>query len=154
RRFRARHGRQLRTDWFIYALGGGWGHLTRAAALARRAPAGCEVAIVTNSPYADVVRASLPELRIVTGDPVELVREAKPEWFIVDTFPRGLGGELAPVLGEVPCRKALNHRDLNPEYVRRYNVVEFVREHYDRVFAVDAAPPQFSAMRTAPWLIR
>jgi predicted glycosyltransferase len=96
----------------------------------------------------------MPELKTATGDPVELVRTAAPDWFIVDTFPRGLGGELAPLLRDLRCKKAFIHRDLNPEYIQRYNIPEFVREHYDRVFSVDAAPTEISATRTAPWLIR
>ena len=154
--------------WLIYALGGGWGHLTRAAALARvaRGP----VRILTNSPYAGEVRARLPDLDIVALNPelpvarareeaVEQIRESGAACLIVDTFPRGLGGELASLLPGLGAVRALIHRDLNPVYVRGKAIEEFVRSNYDVVIRpgpAEAAPlaglPQVRT--TAPWLIR
>jgi hypothetical protein len=154
--------------WLIYAFGGGWGHLTRAAALARvaRRP----VRILTNSPYAGAVRARLPELDIAAvsaGLPAEEAREeavrqvesSEAAGLIVDTFPRGLGGELAALLPKSTAFRVLIHRDLNPDYVRAKEVDEFVRSNYDLVIrpgAQEAAPlaglPQVRI--TAPWLIR
>jgi predicted glycosyltransferase len=108
--------------WFIYALGGGWGHLTRAAALARAASPRHAVRILTNSPYAGVVRKALPELDVAALDPalpapetrraaLREIRAARPSCLIVDTFPRGLGGELVPVLESLDAKKVLVHRD-------------------------------------------
>ena len=37
--------------WLIYAVGGGWGHLNRALALARIAAGDRAIKILTNSPY-------------------------------------------------------------------------------------------------------
>jgi hypothetical protein len=154
--------------WLVYALGGGWGHLTRAAALARAA--GGAVRILTNSPYAGQVRARMPELDIVALDPELPVERARQEaarqveasgaaCLIVDTFPRGLGGELALLLPGFQALRVLIHRDLNPEYVRSKGLEAFVRSNYDVVIqpgAAERAPlaelPQ--ARTTAPWLIR
>jgi hypothetical protein len=154
--------------WLIYALGGGWGHLTRAAALARvvRGP----VRILTNSPYAGQVRARLPDLDIVALAPelpaarareetVRQVRASGAACLIVDTFPRGLGGELASLLPALGAVRVLIHRDLNPEYVRGRALDEFVRSSFDVVIRpgpAEAAPlaglPQVRT--TAAWLIR
>ena len=43
--------------WLIYALGGGWGHMNRAIALARAAH--IPVEILVNSPYANLVKPQL-----------------------------------------------------------------------------------------------
>ncbi|MGO9096460.1 MAG: UDP-N-acetylglucosamine--LPS N-acetylglucosamine transferase [Bryobacteraceae bacterium] len=154
--------------WLVYALGGGWGHLTRAAALARvaRGP----VRILTNSPYSGQVRERLAELDIVALDPelpaacarqeaVRHVQASQAACLIVDTFPRGLGGELAALLPKWGALRVLIHRDLNPDYVRGKTLDEFVRSNYDLVIRpgpAEAAPlaglPQVRT--TAPWLIR
>jgi UDP:flavonoid glycosyltransferase YjiC (YdhE family) len=156
--------------WLIYALGGGWGHLTRAAALARVACARKQVRILTNSPYAPQVRRALPELEIVALDPtlptptvreqaVQQVRAADPSCFIVDTFPRGLGGELADIIHSLRATKVLVHRDLSPRYVAEAKLRAFVRSVYDLIFipgedegAAFADLP--AAVVTEPWLIR
>jgi len=154
--------------WLVYALGGGWGHLTRAAALARVAPG--PVRILTNSPYAGEVSARLAELDIVALDPElspararqESVREVQASpaaCLIVDTFPRGLGGELAALLPECGALRVLIHRDLNPEYVRGKALDEFVRFNYDLVIRPGPAEAAHlaglpRARTTAPWLIR
>jgi hypothetical protein len=130
--------------WLIYALGGGWGHLTRAVALARIAQRDRPVRVLTNSPYASIVASALPALDLVALDslaPAEQTRaavvreiaECRPRCLIVDTFPRGIGGELAGVLGELPARKVLVQRDLNPRYVAAARLREFVAAHYDLV---------------------
>lgn len=156
--------------WLIYALGGGWGHLTRAASLARVAVVERPVRIFTNSPYASEVRAGLADVDVVAVSPelpaararkeaVRQVESARAACLIVDTFPRGLGGELAAVLPTFKALRVLIHRDLNPEYVRRKELREFVRSNYDLVIQpgqAEAAPlaglPHVA--RTAPWLIR
>ncbi|HEV2690541.1 MAG TPA: glycosyltransferase [Bryobacteraceae bacterium] len=155
----------------IYALGGGWGHLTRAAALARAASArGISLRILTNSPYAARVARAMPELDLITLSPhlpvaqareeaLRWIRRVAPACLIVDTFPRGLGGELADSLPSLAARKVLIHRDLNPHYVRTTGLRDFVRSHYDLILipgedeggAFSDLP---AAVVTAPWLIR
>ncbi|HYL73721.1 MAG TPA: glycosyltransferase [Bryobacteraceae bacterium] len=152
--------------WLIYALGGGWGHLTRAVALAQATPA----RILTNSPYAARVRRAMPELDLLALDPnlpiaqarieiVEKIRAAAPACLIVDTFPRGLGGELAGTLHSLAPMKVLVHRDLNPHYVATAHLKDFVRSHYDLILIPGenegrAFADLPAAAITAPWLVR
>ena len=142
--------------WVIYALGGGWGHLTRACALARAHPA----RIISNSPHAEMVGGEFDVLRVETReDALREVRAADAECLIVDTFPRGLGGELAGELSSLPGLKVLIHRDLNPRYVESAGLHDFVASHYDLVLvAGEGEGEAFGdlplAQTTAPWLIR
>jgi len=74
----------------------------------------------------------------------------------VDTFPRGLGGELVGELVGLSCLRGWVHRDLAPEYVKARDLRGFARR-YDLVLVPgEDAPlddlPQ--ARRTAPWLVR
>src|SRR5580698_10096100 len=119
-------------SWLIYALGGGFGHLTRASALARAALHD-NVRILTNSPYANLVQRALPELNIIALNPVMTVAEGRaevvsriaseaPECLIVDTFPRGLGGELSDVISSFPGLKVLVQCDLNPQYSAAFDL--------------------------------
>jgi hypothetical protein len=135
-----------RVDWLIYALGGGLGHLTRACALARKRSG--RGRILTNSPYAGLVRRSKPELDIVdaSADVVERIEEARPDCLIVDTFPRGLVGELMDLLSRFRGSKTLVKRDLNPRYSAAFGLDEFVRNTYDHV--IPAEDPH------APLLVR
>jgi hypothetical protein len=156
-------------QWFIYALGGGWGHLTRAAALARSAPQS-NVRILTNSPFAAQIQRTFPALDLVILDPklpvelarrysIEEIQRAAPVCFIVDTFPRGLGGELASLLGSLPAAKVLVHRDLNPRYVAEANLRDFVKSTYDLILIPGESEGRAfarlqNAVVTEPWLIR
>lgn len=156
--------------WLIYALGGGMGHLTRASALARRAArSGHSVSLLTNSPFApglpleDVLGPSVHVRRLEATLSKRAVRDVVERWLaderpdvlVVDTFPRGLGGELVALLPELRARKVLVHRDLNPVYVARFDVARAV-EAFDLLLvpgedAPFAAHPR--AVRTAPWLL-
>ena len=77
---------------------------------------------------------------------------------IVDTFPRGLGGELANLLPTVCQPKVLINRYLNPEYIRRYQLRQFVAQYNliltpgKKLASPFADLPQ--AKTTLPWLIR
>jgi len=154
------------TPWFIYAMGGGWGHLTRAAALARAAHPDRRVRILSNSPYAACVRNRFPELDIVSLDPSISVTDAHHEvahhikssnasCLIVDTFPRGLGGELVDVLNSFDGAKVLVQRDLNPQYTASAGLPAFTASLYDVVLAPgEIVGSSEQAIVTAPWLIR
>ena len=142
----------------IYACGGGWGHLTRAAALARALDF---PTILSNSPYLQSVCHAMPELSIESvasrEHAVARIVSEDPDVLIVDTFPRGLGGELADLLPSLRATKALVHRVLNPDYVGWGNLRQFVADHYDCVLCPGergefAGLPQ--AVDTAPWLVR
>lgn len=145
----------------IYALGGGWGHLTRASALTHALGGRARVRILANSPYLSIVQTAMPELEIVAvSTREEVISVLAGEDFdvlVVDTFPRGLGGELAPVLPSLCALKVLIHRDLNLEYVAWANLRAFVAPHYDAVLRPGEDGPLADlpqSRSTAPWLIR
>lgn len=155
--------------WLLYALGGGLGHLTRAVALGRAARRrGHTVDVVTNSPFAPALplEAELGEGHVhrlgaeldkhAVRESIErLLGTARPEVLVVDTFPRGIGGELAPLLPGLKARKVLVHRDLHPDYVERFGLAHFV-EAFDRL-VVPGEPAPFAhhplAVSTPPWLV-
>lgn len=155
--------------WLLYALGGGLGHLTRAVALGRAARRrGHCVDVVTNSPFASALalEAELGEghvHRLGAELDKHAVRESIerllglvcPEVLVVDTFPRGLGGELAPLLPGLRARKVLVHRDLHPDYVERFGLARFV-DAFDRII-LPGEPAPFAhhplATSTPPWLV-
>lgn len=157
------------TTWLIYALGGGWGHLTRALALGRIASKERIVKIITNSPYREYVDN---EGCIIHGIPDslsfsatclqvrEIIMNTRCDCLIVDTFPRGLGGELVDILPQLqPIPRILVHRDINPRYVTAKDLRSFVLENFDAVIIPgDGTDLAFSdlpgVLHTAPWLIR
>lgn len=159
-------------QWLIYALGGGLGHVTRASALARAAnKAGVACTLVANSALLPLIayqRELCAASQVVALDPQvdpalvttrlqELLITNKPSRFIVDTFPRGLGGELVGFLPSVTCPTVLIHRDLNPQYVQRYRLNEFVAEHFDLVIVPGEKPtltPTERFCSVPPLLIR
>ncbi|HEX8434071.1 hypothetical protein [Archangium sp.] len=156
--------------WLLYALGGGLGHLTRAVALGRAARLrGHRVEVVTNSAFASglaleaelgegLVHRLSPELgkHTVRASFERLFARVSPEVLVVDTFPRGLGGELATLLPELKVRKVLVHRDLHPDYVERFGLARFV-DTYDRLLLPGEPAPLAHhprAVSTPPWLVR
>ena len=157
--------------WCLYALGGGLGHLTRSLALARAVIArGDDVTLLANSPYAELLPVA-DELgsrgRLVSIPPAfhrdqvaEFVRRSLTAWvfdvLVVDTFPRGLAGELPELLPGLPGTKVLVHRDLNPRYVEQADLARFVTQ-YDLILSPGEFGPladQPQVHSTAPWLIR
>ncbi|MDY6782321.1 MAG: UDP-N-acetylglucosamine--LPS N-acetylglucosamine transferase [Cyanobacteriota bacterium] len=161
----------------IYALGGGWGHLTRALSLAKIVGAKAlntkGVQVLTNSPYLAYFPPSLlPKNCTIQGispfanaeetrDRVrEILLATAHNCLIVDTFPRGLGGELAALFPSLPRQKrVLIHRDLNPNYVEAKNLSQFVAQWFDLILIPGegcdlplAHLPQ--VQHTPPWLIR
>lgn len=160
----------MEARWLVYGLGSGWGHLNRAIALARKAP--CPIEILVNSRYAPVIQASGVEQQITLHllphsitSPQEAGAYVKT-WmaqssfthFVVDTFPRGLVGELVAVLPQLKVPKILVHRDLKPHYIAAKNLERFVQEQYDLVLIPgDRQAPLahlHQACQTAPWLMR
>lgn len=166
--------------WLVYALGGGWGHLNRAIALGRQAATQHHVRILTNSPYAPWVETQLHQIAFSQSVLPNLSLQILPTasftetrhqvqriiqnknydcLLIVDTFPRGLGGELVdclPSLSSIPT--ILIHRDIDPAYVQAKQVGQFVEAYYDTILIPgegDDVPfadfPQ--AVHTEPWVI-
>jgi Glycosyltransferase family 28 C-terminal domain len=159
----------LTETWLIYALGGGWGHLTRALSLGRIATIERNVKIITNSPYANEIDDEgcfiylIPENTGAsqTGLQVrEILSNTAYDRLIIDTFPRGLGGELAdilPKLDHIP--RILIHRDINSRYVAAKKLRNFVIENFDKVIVPgEGEDLPFCDLpivqHTEPWLIR
>ncbi len=133
----------------IYALGGGWGHLTRAVAVAQ-ACQGATVRILTNSLYAEHVRRAEPSLDIRSVSTREEVLAeielAAPECLIVDTFPRGIVGELVDYSGV----RVLVQRELTPEYIAAADLQTFISAHYALVLTPGDV---ISGLQEPPWLV-
>lgn len=163
--------------WFIYALGGGWGHLNRAIALGRLAARQHPVQILTNSAYASSVikhcqrrdRPSQLQFQVLpTGLDLATAHRQIQAWLlsqdcgclIVDTFPRGLVGELATLLPQMQSvYRVLVHRDLNPDYVAAKSLTAFVSQHYDAILIPgDGTDLPLAGLKrvwqTQPWLVR
>jgi predicted glycosyltransferase len=156
-------------NWLIYGMGGGWGHINRSLALGRIASRDRNIQILTNSPYLKYLPETNCQIIAIDAkcDREETCQQVRQillqknyEILIVDTFPRGLGGELAeifPLLPNIP--KILIHRDLNPNYIKAKNLIKFVAHTYDRIIIPGegtqlpfAHLPQ--TYHTKPWLIR
>ncbi len=161
--------------WQIYALGGGWGHLNRALSLARIAAHSHLVRIITNSPYANYINTLIAQentqILIQIIPPEASFQQAciqvqntllKQDYncLIVDTFPRGLGGELVEVFSQLKhIPKVLIHRDLNPDYVVAKDLTNFVKQNYNLVIIPgDSDDLPFADLPnvtpTLPWLMR
>ncbi|WP_414530463.1 UDP-N-acetylglucosamine--LPS N-acetylglucosamine transferase [Nodularia chucula] len=159
----------MNKTWLIYALGGGWGHLNRALSLGRIAAQYTQVTIITNSPYAQQVNhesclvheipdnASFSATRLQVQ---QILLTTKYDCLIVDTFPRGLGGELADILPQLNfIPKILIHRDINPKYIQAKNLRNFVAANFNTVIVPgEGTDLGFCDLpivqHTAPWLIR
>lgn len=161
--------------WLIYALGGGWGHLNRAVALGRVIARHRSVHILTNSVYADWVEAWLQQRS--SSEAVPTIHKFSPQatvnatrawvqealWherydcLIVDTFPRGIGGELVEILPQITSLRIWVHRDLNPDYIAAKAISEFVQQWYDGILIpgeVDAPLAHLpQVVQTPAWLI-
>ncbi|MGD1917904.1 MAG: UDP-N-acetylglucosamine--LPS N-acetylglucosamine transferase [Pleurocapsa sp.] len=152
----------------IYALGGGWGHLNRILALARVAATKYRIKLISNSPYLSRIDTENCQVFAIspqasfqqTGDRLkQIIQQEAFDGVIVDTFPRGLGGELADLLPNIRQPKVLVNRYLNLEYIQRYRLKEFVRRNYNLIIIPGENTPSAFAdlpqtIKTNPWLIR
>lgn len=156
-----------------HALGGGLGHAVRALAVARQLSrrVGGRHVVLVNTPLAPAVQAFVaaePGLEMLSlgglgADEVaafvqEQVKRLRPDLFVVDTFPRGVGGELVELLeGWSACPRVLIARPLRREYADRFRLTAFVRRHYDLVLT-PGEPGRFADLPMAvdlpPFLIR
>lgn len=159
----------MTNEWLIYALGGGWGHLTRALSLGRIAATQRKVRIITNSPYAQHISDEgclihwIPDNAGFSKTCIyvrEILLNNHYNRLIIDTFPRGLGGELADILPQLHhIPRILIHRDINPRYITAKQLRPFVVENFDLVIVPgEGEDLPFSDLpsvqHTAPWLIR
>ena len=156
--------------WLIYAMGGGWGHLNRSLALARVAARQHKIKLISNSPYLPQANIDLQNVEVIAISSQanfsaicdrlkQIIVLESCDRLIIDTFPRGLGGELTNLLANISQPKVLIARYLNPEYRRRYRLKQFVAQNYDLIIIPgENIPSAFASLpqarTTAPWLIR
>jgi hypothetical protein len=144
-----------------YALGEGLGHVTRTLAFARqmaRRVAGPHVLLASTSfrDTASALVATEPavQLRLLPDSlAVDDARRLIPRWLnefapqrlVVDTFPRGLVGDLAKWLASTAApplkQRLLLSRRLPAEYVRSHQLVDFVNAHYGQVLVAGEQSP-------------
>ncbi|RMH56212.1 MAG: hypothetical protein D6679_09785 [Candidatus Hydrogenedentota bacterium] len=139
----------------IVANGSGLGHITRALALARRFPS--PVTIIANEAPPKVIAENTTILATTNEREIlRTIRRHEPGPIVIDTFPRGLRGELTQIMPHYPGPRILLARVLNPRYWKRCNVADFIERHYDFVFVLmDPAggvgfPPNISGYRVNP----
>jgi hypothetical protein len=162
--------------WLLYALGGGYGHVTRAVALGRRAAAsGIEVHLLVNSSSAEHIPLDYElgrQGRVHRFSPhwnaarirtevAQYLNETTFDAIVVDCFPRGLAGELLPLLQMHDCPRILVHRDISPRYLSTVNIHEALAV-YDLLISPGETGslcdpqrfPDLPVFATEPWLIR
>ncbi len=170
----------IEKSWLIYALGGGWGHLNRALSLGRIAAKNRTVTIICNSPYLEYLLSAqtekydiLPKIEgcyiefisprdnlNITRDRIQkILSDRQYQCLIIDTFPRGLGGELVDILPKITAKKILVHRDIKPDYIRAKQLQNFVENYFDLILIPgEIGKLPFSHLPqvkyTSPWLIR
>lgn len=121
-----------------YALGGGLGHLTRTRAIIEallpRLP--LEISLITNCRHYHLVFNNHTLTITYVANQTQLATQlaailASPfDLLIVDTFPRGLMGELTTHLKHISTPRILIQRYLNEEYLAKFQVAAFVEAHY------------------------
>lgn len=139
----------------------------RGLSLARAAErVGIEARILTNSPFAKslpiaaeimgevtIIDASWNRQQVATCVHAELAREDF-DVLVVDTFPRGLAGELLDA--KIGGKKVLVHRDIDPAYVEHCRLVE-ASDWYDLILLPGERGPLAECVQTlatAAWLVR
>lgn len=139
-----------------YALGGGLGHLTRSYAILQALKAitdsPLEISLITNSPHAKFINQSINSAvdRLLIADSPAMLSTLLAQLFsedwhllIVDTFPRGLMGELSAWLAKLKMSKVLIQRYLNEQYLERFDVANFTQNHYQLALRLtDTMPAQ------------
>ncbi len=162
---------QSSQKWMIYSLGGGLGHFQRALSLGRAATQfGYQVHIISNSRFlncipwrkeidnSDVKLTVIPHSidRIKTISHVrEILTNVDYDRLIVDTFPRGIAGELPEIMDDLKIPKILVSRFLNPAYVKKFNLQNEIRR-YQLIISIEKTAPFIDShlsKTTAPWLL-
>jgi hypothetical protein len=148
----------------MYALGGGLGHLQRSLSLCRTAARrGHQSVILSNSPVWPRIAANLPlpgtTVRHLVGDDATVLAEANHclqttpfDVLVVDTLPRGICGELANRLPNVPT--VFVHRDLAASYAAQPDVMAAVRQFDLMLCPGERGQLEHrNAVTTGPWVL-
>lgn len=163
--------------WLLYALGNGWGHLNRSLAFGRLAARTRGIDIICNSGFAYKLdefpvwqdETKSLDIRIVDlsgkgKDEIHKFVEEHISWndyecVLIDTFPRGITGELATVLPRLDnLRRILVARQLNKNYLVQFDLPNFVRANFDEVInpgeSLSEEQQLDISFETPHWLIR
>ena len=156
-------------------MGGGFGHVTRALSLARVvSKQGILTRIITNSPFLDAFQSeqvkrllpldskieivaishSLPQAKQLSIVSEQIGECGRDDVLVVDTFPRGIAGELQSLLPRIDAFKVWVHRDVHPAYVKQMNL-QACRSDFDLIIVPGEPAPlrQVSDDSTEPWTI-
>jgi hypothetical protein len=144
-----------------HAVGGGLGHGMRALALARQLArqVGGKHRVIVNTPFAAALAEAARgeagvEWLVAAGGRNDIqallweqVRLYDPDLWVIDTLPRGVVGELVPLLeGWSGCPRILIARPLKDAYVRDCRIEAWVGRHYDLVLI----PGEHNPLRDLP----
>lgn len=142
----------------IYALGNGWGHLSRCLSILHQLNLeNHEVTILIDSPYLSYIKQYFKGVNLIQVFAVSQVIEAfnnQFDYIIVDTFATGLFGELESLLPKVQGIKYFIHRLIKPELVAKY---KSFCHNFDKIFSIEKdLPLSFfpNNINTDPWLIK
>lgn len=149
----------------FYSFGSGLGHLTRTCSIVRklRKLASCRISVLTNSPFHKLFDEMPVEFIDSTSLSTDLCKRRiwdyfgamRPGTIVVDSFPRGIAGELPPILSARNIRKILVRRILKEDYIEKFQIEDFIASHYDAVIHAEPIPDSRSpGMECCPILIR
>jgi hypothetical protein len=153
---------------FYYALGGGMGHLMRAHGIARA------FLRIDARPFVTLTNArfALPEVPIrlqLEGRPQaeelsallrELLTALHPSVLVVDAFPAGILGELAPLLPQISCPKIAVLRRLQTAWIEQWDLPRLLPSSYDQLALIEPGarfegyPENVPTLETPPVLAR
>ncbi|MBX9720502.1 MAG: hypothetical protein K2X81_03815, partial [Candidatus Obscuribacterales bacterium] len=164
------------SEILIYAAGAGWGHLNRALSLAFKVASKYKARIISSSKHAKHImcssawidhsltqRIKLEDLSALDSASFskqvqQIFLEKSYECSVIDTFPRGLLGELAELRSlQTGTAKVLIHRDINPDYVAKFEIEKFAANNFDLIINPGERtelPLAHLCVKTAPWLLK
>jgi len=128
-----------------YALGGGHGHVLRGLAVLSRLGHGTLLGPPAFAPWAaalGVGYVSPPD----EGARDWIAARPAPALLVVDVFPRGVVGELTPLLERAPAAWLVARR-VREDYYLHPPVRAAIESRYERVLWCEAPPPALAGLR-------
>lgn len=123
-----------------YALGGGRGHATRSRLLSQWFPVGSDIHFILPQrlkAWSRGLQVHLVNPSLLGAQVAQLLRQLSPDLLLVDTFPRGVLGELAEL--DFPCPAWLVARWLKLSYATRPEVL-CALDRYQQVLNCELTP--------------
>jgi len=138
-----------------YAMGGGHGHAARGLAVLRRLPPGAGVLVAPAAAGSWAEREGVTHLAPPPRPSAEelaafvagAVSRLEPELLLIDVFPRGVLGELPPILAATRAPCWLVSRWVTPAYYLDPGVRASLEERYERILWCEAPPVELEALR-------